>query len=223
MEFSDKLKSLRTQANLTQNELAEKLMISRQAISNYEQDRGYPSIDILVGMSKLFNISLDELLLTGIRKKNLKDIIISVGLLFFGSIISLLSAYLLRQKNDLLLIFITFAIGIYIIPFMYLFVYLLFQYKPPKKINRIYGYRTKASMTNQLTWDYAQEYFSRVFAKIAIALLVLNIPFIISTLFLSLTARIIIGCVLIGMQTLSLFIPIVFVEKKLKTFFVENK
>lgn len=35
MEFSEKLKTIRTQANFTQNELAEKLAISRQAISNY--------------------------------------------------------------------------------------------------------------------------------------------------------------------------------------------
>ena len=47
MEFSEKLKMLRTQANLTQNELADKLYISRQAVSNYEQGRGYPSINTL--------------------------------------------------------------------------------------------------------------------------------------------------------------------------------
>lgn len=41
MEFSEKLKTMRTEANLTQNELAEKLIISRQAISNYELGRPF--------------------------------------------------------------------------------------------------------------------------------------------------------------------------------------
>lgn len=72
VEFSDKLKTLRLQANLTQNELADELSISRQAISNYEQGRSYPSIDILLAMSKLFNQSLDELLESGAKKRYMK-------------------------------------------------------------------------------------------------------------------------------------------------------
>ena len=53
MEFSEKLKTLRIEADLTQSELADKLFLTRQAISNYEQGRCYPSIDTLVEMCKL--------------------------------------------------------------------------------------------------------------------------------------------------------------------------
>ena len=60
--FGDKLKKLRTDNNLTQDELAEKIMVTRTAISKWETNRGYPSIDSLKELSKLFDISIDELI-----------------------------------------------------------------------------------------------------------------------------------------------------------------
>ncbi|NLJ20294.1 MAG: helix-turn-helix transcriptional regulator [Bacteroidales bacterium] len=62
MEFNDKLQQLRKQKNLTQEELAEALYVSRTAISKWESGRGYPSIDSLKAISKLFSVSVDELL-----------------------------------------------------------------------------------------------------------------------------------------------------------------
>ena len=47
MTFGEKLKKLRTNAQLTQDELAEKLYVSRTAISKWESDRGYPNIESL--------------------------------------------------------------------------------------------------------------------------------------------------------------------------------
>ena len=47
MEFNEKLQKLRKEQNLTQEELAEKLFVSRTAISKWESGRGYPSIDSL--------------------------------------------------------------------------------------------------------------------------------------------------------------------------------
>lgn len=64
MDFSKKLKDLRKQNNLTQEQLSEKLYISRTAISKWETGKGYPSIDSLKDIAKLFNISIDELLST---------------------------------------------------------------------------------------------------------------------------------------------------------------
>lgn len=60
--FGDKLKKLRTDNDLTQDELAEKIMVTRTAISKWETNRGYPSIDSLKELSKLFDISIDELI-----------------------------------------------------------------------------------------------------------------------------------------------------------------
>ena len=62
MEFCEKIKKIRTDNNLTQEQFAEKLFVSRTAVSKWESGKGYPSIDSLKYMSKLFSISIDELL-----------------------------------------------------------------------------------------------------------------------------------------------------------------
>ena len=62
MELNEKLQQLRKQRGLTQEELAEMLYVSRTAISKWESGRGYPSIDSLKAISKLFAISIDDLL-----------------------------------------------------------------------------------------------------------------------------------------------------------------
>lgn len=62
LEFSEKLKELRKNRGLTQEELANDLYVSRTAISKWESGKGYPNIDSLKVISKYFSVSLDELL-----------------------------------------------------------------------------------------------------------------------------------------------------------------
>ena len=62
MTFGEKLKKLRTDNELTQDELAEKIYVTRTAISKWETDKGYPSIDSLKQLSNLFEVSIDELI-----------------------------------------------------------------------------------------------------------------------------------------------------------------
>ena len=62
MEFHEKLKELRKNRGLTQEELAEALYVSRTAISKWESGRGYPSIDSLKEISSYFSVSIDNLL-----------------------------------------------------------------------------------------------------------------------------------------------------------------
>ena len=62
MEFSEKLQQLRKQRNLTQEELAEAIYVSRTAISKWESGRGYPSVDSLKALSKFFSVPIDTLL-----------------------------------------------------------------------------------------------------------------------------------------------------------------
>ena len=62
MEFNEKLQGLRKQKDLTQEELAEVLFVSRTAISKWESGRGYPNIDSLKGIAKFFGVTIDELL-----------------------------------------------------------------------------------------------------------------------------------------------------------------
>lgn len=62
MEFGEKLQKLRKQKNLTQEELADLLFVSRTAISKWESGRGYPSIDSLKAIATFFGVTIDELL-----------------------------------------------------------------------------------------------------------------------------------------------------------------
>lgn len=64
MEFNEKLQELRKQKKLTQEELAQKLYVSRTAISKWESGRGYPSIDSLKAIASFFCVTVDELLST---------------------------------------------------------------------------------------------------------------------------------------------------------------
>jgi len=74
MTFGEKLKKLRKDNQLTQDELAEKIYVTRTAISKWETDKGYPSIDSLKQLSNLFHISIDELISdTDIENKRLLD------------------------------------------------------------------------------------------------------------------------------------------------------
>ena len=61
MTFGEKLRKLRTDSGLTQEELAEKIYVTRTAISKWESDRGYPNIDSLKAISKIFSVSIDDL------------------------------------------------------------------------------------------------------------------------------------------------------------------
>ena len=62
MELNEKIQELRKQRGLTQEELAEKLYVSRTAISKWESGRGYPNIESLKAIAKFFSVTLDELL-----------------------------------------------------------------------------------------------------------------------------------------------------------------
>ena len=62
MEFNEKLQELRKGKGLTQEELAERLFVSRTAVSKWESGRGYPSIDSLKELSRFFSVTIDELI-----------------------------------------------------------------------------------------------------------------------------------------------------------------
>jgi len=65
MKFHEKLYELRKTGGLTQNELAEKLNVSRQAISRWELGTATPDVENLIAISDLFGVTLDELLRDG--------------------------------------------------------------------------------------------------------------------------------------------------------------
>lgn len=62
MEIGKKLKDARMRSRFTQESVAEKVNVSRQTISNWENEKSYPDIISVIELSNLYSISLDELL-----------------------------------------------------------------------------------------------------------------------------------------------------------------
>jgi transcriptional regulator with XRE-family HTH domain len=61
MHIGNKIKKLRQDHQMTQEQLAEKLHVTRNAVSKWETDKGLPNMDSLIAITKLFHISLDNL------------------------------------------------------------------------------------------------------------------------------------------------------------------
>ena len=108
MEFGEKIQKLRNQNKWTQEQLAEKLYLSRTAVSKWESGKGYPNIDSLKDIAKLFNKTIDELLsseeIIDIAKKENTSNIKRTNNLIYGllDIISVLFIFLplYAQKTE---------------------------------------------------------------------------------------------------------------------------
>ena len=59
MEFHEKLRSIRKEQGISQEELAARLEVSRQAVSKWESGQGFPETEKLIQLSSMFNVSLD--------------------------------------------------------------------------------------------------------------------------------------------------------------------
>ena len=68
VDFGYRVKTLRKRAGLTQKQLAERIWVSKAAISNYEMGERKPSLEIIVKLAKVFHVSTDYLL--GIAESN---------------------------------------------------------------------------------------------------------------------------------------------------------
>ncbi|WP_139693225.1 helix-turn-helix domain-containing protein [Sporolactobacillus terrae] len=62
MDFADKMKKLRKEKGWSQDDLAEKLFVSRQSVSKWEIGQNYPSIESIIRLSDLFDMTIDDLL-----------------------------------------------------------------------------------------------------------------------------------------------------------------
>lgn len=94
MELSIQIKKYRTELHLSQEELAEKVYVTRQTISNWENEKSYPDIHSLLLLSSLFNASLDQLIKGDIEK--MKEIISEQEIKkfnYYGSIYTLYSSF----------------------------------------------------------------------------------------------------------------------------------
>lgn len=126
MEFKDKLSELRKSHDLTQEELANILMISRTAISKWESGRGYPSIESLKQLAKYFDVSIDDLL----SSDKVIDIAINEN-----------KHNIIKVCNMLMALMDIMAIGLIILPFYahtvegYIYSVNLLAYQETTKLN----------------------------------------------------------------------------------------
>lgn len=72
LEFKTRLKELRKQKSLTQEQLAKRLWVTKSIVSAYELGTRFPSLDVLIKLAYTFNVSTDYLL--GINKKRSLDV-----------------------------------------------------------------------------------------------------------------------------------------------------
>lgn len=72
VDFGNTLKKLRTQAGLTQKQLADKMGVTKAVISYYELQERYPSPEVLIKLASIFHVSTDYLL--GLDKNNTIDL-----------------------------------------------------------------------------------------------------------------------------------------------------
>lgn len=73
MELGKQIKKHRQEVQLSQEKLADRVYVSRQTISNWENDKSYPDVNSLVLLSEIFHISLDNLIKGDIEV--MKDVI----------------------------------------------------------------------------------------------------------------------------------------------------
>lgn len=104
MRLGERLKEYRNQEGLSQEQLAEKLNVSRQAVTKWENDKGIPDIDNLIVISDELNLSLDELLK---GNENVKEKIISdssakkwhiLVIVYLVAIIAYITYFAIRHK-----------------------------------------------------------------------------------------------------------------------------
>lgn len=74
MNFADKLKQIRLRNNWSQEELAEKVGVSRQAITKWETGKGLPDMENIIIISKIFDITIDELLIDEVIESDSKSV-----------------------------------------------------------------------------------------------------------------------------------------------------
>ena len=109
MKFSDKLSKLRKENNLSQEQLAEKLGVSRQAVSKWESGLSYPDMEKILSMCSILNCKLDELLDDGVLGdvKEIKEekidfkVYLNNFLKFLTSVINMFSVMSFKQKVKL--------------------------------------------------------------------------------------------------------------------------
>lgn len=182
MDIGSRMKKYREEQNISQEELALKIFVSRQTISNWETDKSYPDIKSLIMLSNIFNVSLDNFIKKDIEEmrkiidsKKIKEFNVMSYVFLVEMLVLIISAYPLFKLLD----FIGFIIWIslYIISFGTARIIERF-----KKENNIQTYKEIIAFIDgkKLTYEETQqEIGKRMYQKIILAFVTGIITFIV--------------------------------------------
>ena len=173
MELGKQIKKYRNELALSQDALAEKIYVSRQTISNWENDKSYPDVNSLVLLSEVFNVSIDNLIKGDVEimkeqvnaedKREFEKLSQVFGILFLLAIISPIP----------LVHFLNFiGIGIWLVLCGVLFYVAIIIEKKKKQFN-IQTYREIIAFTEGTSLDEiakAKEEAKRPYQKILLGL-----------------------------------------------------
>lgn len=186
MELHTQIKKYRTDMNLSQEELAEKVYVTRQTISNWENNKSYPDIHSLLLLSSTFNISLDQLIKGDVKimkaeisKSEIKRFNRDGAIFTILLVLSIVSAVPLTVFLDFYGLIIAGVIwGISM--------FFALRIEKFKKSNNIQTYKEIVSFTEGKRLDEiekAQEYGKRPYQKLLLALLSGLMAFIVCMFF----------------------------------------
>ena len=173
MELNTQIKKYRTNMNLSQEELAEKVYVTRQTISNWENSKNYPDIHSLLLLSSLFNISLDHLIKGDIEimKEEIKESDLK-RFYYYGKIFTVLFVITIISCVPLAIFLNYYGLIIWAIIFI-ITIYFALKVEKLKKENDVQTYKEIVAFTEGKRLDEIQkqqEYGKRPYQKFVLML-----------------------------------------------------
>lgn len=174
MELGNQIKRYRNELEISQEKLAEKIYVSRQSISNWENDKNYPDINSLIRLSEVFHISLD-ILIKGDVERMKKEISDKDRKDFnkVSSIYAILFGFLVLSPMPLLYFLDKIGIVIWVV-LAAVSIYVAFIVEKKKKEFDIQTYKEIVAFTEGKNLDEiskAREEGKRLYQKVSLALL----------------------------------------------------
>lgn len=173
MELNTQIRKYRAGMKLSQEELAEKVYVTRQTISNWENGKSYPDIHSLLLLSSLFNVSLDQLIKGDIEimKEEIKEVEIN-KLNRYGTIFTILLVVTIISAVPLVLWFDVYGMAAGVILFG-VTMYFALKVEKVKKENDVQTYKEIVAFTEGKRLDEIdkiQESGKRLYQKILLTL-----------------------------------------------------
>lgn len=187
MELGKQIKKYRIEKEYSQEELANKIYVTRQSISNLENDKNYPDVNSLVLLSELFQVSMDELIKGDLNK--MKETIKKEEILKFNHYGTIFSILLVISVVSILPL--TMLLGYYgLIPWVLIYsvtMFYAFKVEKLKKLHDIQTYKEIVAFSEGKRLDEIQkqrEIGKRPYQKVLL---------VIATAFITILACILIG------------------------------